>query len=63
MDERAELVSGSLTTAMVADNLLKKYPGEKVIYNLICSWVVPEVIEENGGEPIGHGWAIRSSSK
>ena len=32
--------------------LLKKYPGEKVIYNLICSWVVREVIEENGGEPI-----------
>jgi phosphomannomutase len=22
------------------------------VYNLICSWVVPEVIRENGGEPV-----------
>ena len=63
VDERAELVSGSLTTAMVAQALLKKYPGEKVIYNLICSWTVPEVIEENGGTPIrtrvGHSFIKR----
>jgi phosphomannomutase len=52
VDERAEGVSGSLTTALVADRLLKKHPGEAVIYNLICSWTVPEVIEENGGKPI-----------
>ena len=52
VDEKAELVAGSLTTAMVAQTLLKKNPGEKIIYNLICSWTVPEVIEENGGIPI-----------
>ncbi|HZK50715.1 MAG TPA: phosphomannomutase/phosphoglucomutase [Actinomycetota bacterium] len=52
VDEKAELVAGSLTTAMVAQTLLKKNPGEKIIYNLICSWTVPEVIEENGGSPI-----------
>jgi phosphomannomutase len=37
---------------MVAQTLLKKNPGERIIYNLICSWAVPEVIEENGGTPI-----------
>ena len=52
VDEKAVPVSGSLTTAMVARTLLEKYPGEKVIYNLICSWTVPEVIAENGGVPI-----------
>jgi phosphomannomutase len=52
VDEAAGLVSGSLTTALVAERLLKKHPGESVIYNLICSWVVPEVITENGGTPI-----------
>ena len=52
VDEHAQPVSGSLTTAMVADTLLKKNPGEKIIYNLICSWTVPEVIKENGGVPI-----------
>ena len=60
VDERAEGVSGSLTTALVAARMLLKDPGEKVIYNLICSWVVPEVIRENGGEPIrtrvGHSY-------
>jgi phosphomannomutase len=52
VDERAQLISGSVTTAMVAQTLLKKNPGERIIYNLICSWAVPEVIEENGGTPI-----------
>jgi phosphomannomutase len=52
VDERAQGVSGSLTTALVAERMLKKNPGQKVIYNLICSWTVPEVIRENGGEPI-----------
>jgi phosphomannomutase len=52
VDERADLVSGSLTTALVADQLLQKFPGEAIIYNLICSWTVPEVIEERGGRPI-----------
>jgi phosphomannomutase len=52
VDEAANLVSGSLTTALVAERLLKKHPHESVIYNLICSWTVPEVIEENGGKAI-----------
>lgn len=52
VDEKAGIVSGSLTTALVAEMMLKKNPGAKIIYNLICSWTVPEVIEENGGEPI-----------
>jgi phosphomannomutase len=52
VDESAALVSGSLTTALVAERLLTKHPGESIIYNLICSWTVREVIAENGGTPI-----------
>ncbi|HYO61736.1 MAG TPA: phosphomannomutase/phosphoglucomutase, partial [Actinomycetota bacterium] len=52
VDENGELVSGSTTTALVAERLLRRHPGEAVIYNLICSWAVPEVIEENGGRPV-----------
>ena len=52
VDEKAQLVSGSSTTALVADRLLKRSQGETVIYNLICSWTVPEVIRENGGRPV-----------
>jgi phosphomannomutase len=52
VDERAEGVSGSIVTALVAKALLKRNPGAPVVYNLICSWTVPEVIREEGGQPV-----------
>ncbi len=52
IDERAQDVSGSLLTALVAIAMLDQEPGAKVVHNLICSWTVPEVIREHGGEPI-----------
>jgi phosphomannomutase len=52
VDEQAEGVSGSDVTALVAEAMLQRYPGAKIVYNLICSWAVPEVVRENGGEPI-----------
>jgi phosphomannomutase len=52
VDERAEPVSGSLTTALLARATLAKEPGASIIYNLICSKVVPEVVAEGGGTPI-----------
>ena len=54
VDERAEPVSGSLTTALVAASMLKKHPGETILYNLICSHVVPEVVTELGGTADSH---------
>jgi phosphomannomutase len=52
VDEHAEGVSGSEVTALVATAMLERYPGAKIVYNLICSWAVPEVIKERGGVPI-----------
>ncbi|MEX2420657.1 MAG: phosphomannomutase/phosphoglucomutase, partial [Actinomycetota bacterium] len=52
VDERAEGVSGSDVTALVAQAMLERSPGASVVYNLICSWAVPEVIRESGGTPI-----------
>ena len=52
VDERAEGVSGSEITALVAKAMLERYPGSTVVHNLICSWAVPEVIRENGGTPV-----------
>lgn len=52
IDEKGEAVSGSLTTAMLAKAMLQKSPGETVIYNLICSKVVPEIVSEFGGTSI-----------
>ena len=52
VDDQGALVSGSLTTAIVADSMLAKHPGEIVLHNLICSRAVPEIILERGGTPI-----------
>jgi len=52
VDEQAQAISGSLTTAIVAEAMLKKHRGATVIHNLICSKVVPEVIAEGGGTAI-----------
>jgi phosphomannomutase len=52
IDERGEDVSGSLLTALVAAAMLRREPGAKVVHNLICSWIVPETILANGGEPV-----------
>jgi phosphomannomutase len=52
VDDRGEPVSGSTTTAMVAESMLRRNGGGTVVYNLICSKAVPEVIRENGGEPV-----------
>jgi phosphomannomutase len=52
VDENAEPVSGSLTTALLAKAILAEHPGTSVIHNLICSKVVPEVIAEGGGVAI-----------
>jgi phosphomannomutase len=49
VDERAEGVSGSVLTALVAKAMLERHPGATILYNLICSRVVPEVIAEHGG--------------
>lgn len=51
-DERAEGVSGSLVVALVAEEMLRREQGATVLYNAICSWVVPEIIRENGGTPV-----------
>ena len=52
IDERAQDVSGSLLTALVAIAMLEREPGATIVHNLICSWTVPEVIAEHGGEAV-----------
>jgi phosphomannomutase len=48
-DEHGELVGGDMVTALVAKMLLRSHPGATVLYNLICSRGVPELIASLGG--------------
>lgn len=52
VDEKGDLIDGSTVTALVALNTLKRHPGGKILYNLICSRSVPELISEHGGIPV-----------
>jgi phosphomannomutase len=52
VDERGEIVSPSVLTAMIASRELAREPGATVIHNLITSRAVPETISENGGIPV-----------
>jgi len=52
VDEKGRGLSGSSTTAILAAGVLRAHPGATVLYNLICSRSVPEVIRENGGVPV-----------
>ena len=52
VDERGEVVSPSVITALIAARELAHEPGAAVIHNLITSRAVPEIITEHGGVPV-----------
>jgi phosphomannomutase len=52
VDERGEIVSPSVLTALIAARELAREPGATIIYNLITSRAVPEIISENGGTAV-----------
>ena len=60
VDENGDAVNPSLLTALIADRELAKLPGSPIIYNLISSRAVKEIIEERGGKPlrsrVGHSY-------
>jgi phosphomannomutase len=52
VDERGEIVSPSVITALIATRELAHEPGATIIHNLITSRSVPEIIVEHGGVPV-----------
>jgi phosphomannomutase len=60
IDENGALVNPSALTSLIAVRELKAKPGSTIIYNLISSKAVPEVITENGGvalrSRVGHSY-------
>jgi phosphomannomutase len=60
VDDAGEFVPGDFVTALLAEAVLEKEPGAKVIYDVRASWAVPRVIEAAGGVPlvnrVGHAF-------
>jgi phosphomannomutase len=60
VDEKGDLVNPSALTALIAIRELKRKPSSKIIYNLISSHAVPEIVAEHGGTAlrsrVGHSY-------
>jgi len=60
VDDTGEFVPGDFVTALLAEIMLEREPGAKVIYDVRASRAVPETIERAGGVPlvnrVGHAF-------
>jgi phosphomannomutase len=60
IDDTGEFVPGDFVTALLAESILEKHPGAKIIYDVRASWAVPQTIERAGGIPlinrVGHAF-------
>ena len=52
VDEKGQIVGGSLLTGLFAQVMLKRHPGEKVLFDLTSGLAVEDCVREAGGEPI-----------
>jgi phosphomannomutase len=52
VDEKAQAMPGSTTTAMLAASILDSHPGANVIVNVIAFPAVRDIVVEHGGNPI-----------
>jgi phosphomannomutase len=60
VDDTGEFVPGDFVTALLAESILEKHPGAKIIYDVRASWAVRDTIERAGGIPlvnrVGHAF-------
>jgi phosphomannomutase len=60
VDETGAFVSGDFVTALIAESVLEKEPGAKIIYDVRASWAVPDTVARSGGTAlvnrVGHAF-------
>jgi len=60
VDDTGEFVPGDFVTALLAESILEREPGAKIIYDVRASWAVRDTIERVGGVPlmnrVGHAF-------
>lgn len=52
VDEKGRILWNDVLVAIFANEILERFPKSKIIYNTLCSQVVPRVVEQQGGDPI-----------
>jgi phosphomannomutase len=60
IDDTGRFVDGDFLTAILAGSMLRKNPGETILYDIRASRAVPDIVHELGGTPlvnrVGHAF-------
>jgi phosphomannomutase len=63
LDGTGEFIAGDFITALLAENILRKHPGETIIYDVRASYAVKDVVAKYGGRAlmnrVGHAFIKR----
>src|SRR5205823_13274681 len=52
IDEQGSFVDGDFLTALLAESMLSKIPGETILYDVSASRAVADVVERGGGRAL-----------
>ncbi|MDD5342526.1 MAG: phosphomannomutase/phosphoglucomutase [Patescibacteria group bacterium] len=52
VDEQGHILWNDVLVAIFAQEILSRFPKSKIVYNTLCSQVVPLVVEQEGGIPV-----------
>lgn len=67
VDEKGGIIWNDVLVALFAIDVLHSHPGSKIMFNTLCSKVVPETIIQYGGEPFmwrtGHGFLKKKNQE
>jgi len=67
VDEKGTIIWNDVLVALFAIDVLDKHPGEKIMYNTLCSKVVDDTIKQYKGEPFmwrtGHGFLKKKNQE
>lgn len=67
VDEKGNIIWNDVLVALFAVDVLKDHPGEKIMFNTLCSKVVEETIKNQGGEPFmwrtGHSFLKKKNQE
>ncbi len=67
VDEKGGIIWNDVLVAIFAADVLRDHPGEKIMYNTLCSKVVEDTIKENGGVPFmwrtGHSFLKKKNQE
>jgi len=67
VDEKGGIIWNDVLVAIFASDVLRGHPGDKIMYNTLCSKVVEDTIKEKGGEPFmwrtGHSFLKKKNQE